>query len=145
MLKVKIPSSCQFIAVVLQSSETQGQSVSRGGKRGARGLFRPCLKTSFLAPFFCPDPTDCLWVSEDEVNRECLLLNLVPVALCGPCGWALQTTFIEIATNVVGVSPRLAREYIGTDLIEQIFSVYHMIISIKANDDTYQKIRYPIF
>ena len=74
-----------------------------------------------------------------------MLLSLVPVVLCGPCGWALQTTFIEIATNVVGVSPRLAREYIGTDLIEQIFSVYHMIISIKANDDTYQKIRNPIF
>ena len=91
VLKVKVLSSCQFITVVLQSSETQGQSVSRVGRKGAQGLFRLCLKTSFLARtvfFSRTRPTASGSPGEDEVNRECLLLSLVPVVLCGLCGWA---------------------------------------------------------
>ena len=38
---------------------------------GTQGIFRPYLKT-FVPPFF-PDPTDCLWVSEDVP-----ILNFIP-------------------------------------------------------------------
>ena len=36
---------------------------------GTQGLFRHCMKTIFCRAF-SPDPTDCLWLSEDALFRD---------------------------------------------------------------------------
>ena len=61
-------NSFLFKAIILTSSETQGQSV---GSRGATKVsfqfkaFPPVLENFRRA--FSPDPTDCSWVSEDVI------------------------------------------------------------------------------
>ena len=57
-----------FKAIILTSSETQGQSVGSGGATKVSFQFKAFA--SVLGNFrraFSPDPTDCSWVSEDVI------------------------------------------------------------------------------
>ena len=49
-----------------QSTWPFGNSLVRVG---TQGIFRPCLKTIFCRAF-SPDPTDCLWLSEDALSLD---------------------------------------------------------------------------
>ena len=53
-------------AYIRTSSETQGQSVGPGEK--ARQKFSSMLEN--FCRTFSPFPTDCPWVSEDDIRRE---------------------------------------------------------------------------
>ena len=61
-------NSFLFKAIILTSSETQGQSVGSGGATKVSFQFKAFA--SVLGNFrraFSPDPTDCSWVSEDVI------------------------------------------------------------------------------
>ena len=61
-------NSFLFKAIILTSSETQGQSVGSWGATKVSFQFKaiPPVLENFRRPF-SPDPTDCSWVSEDVI------------------------------------------------------------------------------
>ena len=58
----------------MSSSETQGQSVGSGDYRRDESFQVRALLTATenFRPTFYPDPTDCLWVSEDRFMSKVL-------------------------------------------------------------------------
>ena len=78
--------SCACVAILGDTG-----TVSQSGREKRRpGALSPVLENWFPRAhrFFLPTrPTASGSPGEDEVNRECLLLSLVPVVLCGLCGW----------------------------------------------------------
>ena len=87
-------NSFLFKAIILTSSETQGQSVGSWGATKVSFQFKafpPVLENVRRA--FSPDPTDCSWVSEDVILTgarrifNAALLNVSSGEETGGGGW----------------------------------------------------------